>query len=850
VSNVITGCFASDWEGICCDILIDPSSPVRVSCIYKKPGKLTPDSAHSFFEFIRSTRPQGNTSTLLMGDFNFPTINWDLYSNRGPELATDFLELVLNHSLTQHVPFPTRYRAGNKPSCLDLVLTDSKHNISSMEALPPLGKSDHVTILFNLNLTRNSNASSNHRLNYTKADFTLISSMLDSVDWTEEFSDISAEEALSILDDFLNDMRNYLIPSKTSSEPTKFKPPWLTRVVKAAINKKRRSWDRYKFDPTVENHNLFVGARSAATATLLSSKRDFERQLFSEIKSNPKRLFAYINNKQVPKRPMCVRHNNGALLTNDDDVSNEFNVFFHSVFHSQHLGSAPPPYKGPFPESFSISAADVLSQLRALKTNSSPGPDLHHPLLLKECASSLSVPLAIIFSKCLCEGLFPRQWKRATVVPIHKSGPTSVPSNYRPISLLCIVAKIFEKFLHHFMVDWLNCHHPLTNAQHGFRKGRSCLSNLLTATEHWTAFLDKKLACDIIYFDFAKAFDTVPHHKLLCKLHAAGIPDFLYNILFSYLTDRKQRVRLGLSLSSWAPVSSGVPQGSVLGPLLFLFFINDLPGSLISLCLLFADDLKVYRSIETNNDSILLQRDLDYILYWANSNGLSLNKSKCKVLHLGHNNIKKKYYLGLDLLQPVSEIRDLGIIVDSKLKFHSQALAAAAKARRTGNYLLKYLTNITPATLKLIITYYIRPHLEYCIQAWRPYYHKSSQLLYRTFRYFTKRCYSLSKLPYSERLIRLGFTDLSTRFDRGDLLLVFKILRGCEGLSSDQFFSLSRSITRGHSYKIQPKLFRSNTRKGTFSQRVVEKWNALPSHLANATSVNDWKNKFDLIYTS
>jgi len=254
----------------------------------------------------------------------------------------------------------------------------------------------------------------------------------------------------------------------------------------------------------------------------------------------------------------------------------------------------------------------------------------------------------------------------------------------------------------------------------------------------------------------------------------------------------------------------------------------------------------LYRAINSFSDFVSLQKDIQAISNWANKNGLKLNVPKCKVLHLGTTNRKYSYRLNNILLPNVSQIKDLGVIIDSGLKFHSQALAAVAKARKVGNYLLKYLSYINPSTLKILINSFIRPHLEYCIQAWRPFYLKSSLLLERTFRSFTKRCPATHNLSYPDRLKTLGLRSLSARFDRGDMLQTFKIIRGFGSLAAECFFEPSCCLrTRGHNYKLQPLPFRTNIRKGFFSQRVVLPWNQLPTCIVEVNSITAFKAAYD-----
>jgi len=242
--------------------------------VYRSPGKLPDSAAIELLSFLQSTLPSNNSPFLLAGDFNFPSIDWKTYTTNGPVNASEFLEFILNSSLTQHTTFPTRYRHGNTPSLLDLIFTDSPHNIASITSLPPLGKSDHVVILFSLKLFSTPLSHSSERFNYPKADFILINDMISSIDWTAEFDGLSAEVALSILDEFLSNILNALVPISQDSRSNK--PKWLTRNVKTAINRKKRAWDHYKMNPSHHSNLLYLSARSIAATAVLNSKREFE----------------------------------------------------------------------------------------------------------------------------------------------------------------------------------------------------------------------------------------------------------------------------------------------------------------------------------------------------------------------------------------------------------------------------------------------------------------------------------------------------------------------------------------------------------------------------------------------
>ena len=366
----------------------------------------------------------------------------------------------------------------------------------------------------------------------------------------------------------------------------------------------------------------------------------------------------------------------------------------------------------------------VYCKLRSLKPFKSPGPDGFYPRIIKEAAEQLSLPLYLIFSKSLDERFLPTDWKVANVIPVFKKGDLSQPGNYRPISLTSTVCKVFESIIRN------NIRHMSSNAlfakeQHGFLPRMSCITQLLTATEYWSEVLQQGDSVDVVYFDFRKAFDSVPHQRLLLKLKSYGIEGRLLDWITTFLTNRKQRVVINESYSCWSDVTSGIPQGSVLGPILFSLYINDLPDIILHQVLMFADDTKLFRRISRNNsvdDIASMQRDIDSLVLWSNKWQLSFNVSKCKFLHLGRSAPDRTYQIQNQIIEQVTAEKDLGIIIDNQMKFHQHVSFAASKAMRMIGVIRKTFCSISIDTFPSLYNTLIRPHLEYGNVIWGPFY--------------------------------------------------------------------------------------------------------------------------------
>ena len=358
---------------------------------------------------------------------------------------------------------------------------------------------------------------------------------------------------------------------------------------------------------------------------------------------------------------------------------------------------------------------------------------------------------------------------------------------------------------------------------------------MLCFLEEITKWIDVGSPVDIIYLDFQKAFDKVPHQRLLLKLKAHSIGDSITDWIEQWLTDRRQRVVVDGEVSNWKSVLSGVPQGSVLGPILFLIYINDLDDSITSNVLKFADDTKLFRKVNTDGDKQHLQNDLDRLVKWSEKWQMLLNFWKCKCLHTGHGNLNVNYKMGDTVLGTTVKEKDLGVTISADMKVSEQCGIAASK----GNQILGLIRrNITYKGKKLIIPLYkaiVRPHLEYCIQAWRPYHKKDIDTLERIQRRATKMIPELRDLSYEERLKECGLTTLETRRLRGDQIEVFKILNGYENIDRNMFFSLKKdSRTRGHEVKLVKDQCRLDIRKHSFSQRTINEWNKLSTDCVTA----------------
>ena len=389
-----------------------------------------------------------------------------------------------------------------------------------------------------------------------------------------------------------------------------------------------------------------------------------------------------------------------------------------------------------------------------------------------------------------------------------------------------------------------------SQCQHGFRKGRSCISQLLEVMDDFTKLIDKGEAIDVVYLDFAKAFDTVPHRRLLLKLDKYGIAGKLKSWIEDFLSNRVQVVKVGKALSSESRVISGIPQGSILGPILFTIFINDLPDKVLSVCKVFADDTKIYNS---DNNTHEIQQDLDGLMEWSDHWDLHFNATKCNVMHIGSKNRCNDYVLQQNdtqsTLASCDDEKDLGVIFDKGLTFDKHINTAINKANKILGIIRRTFTDLDVDVFMQLYKGMVRPHLEYGNQIWHPYLKRQSIAIERVQRRATKLVNNLSDLSYRDRLTRLNLPSLKYRRLRGDLITTYKLFTNPNSNGFERFFSNAPStITRNNTGKIYKEYSRTNIRKFSFSNRVIDPWNCLPTSTKTAKSLNIFKSQIDKYY--
>ena len=748
---------------------------------------------------------------IVLGDFNLPNLDW---SNANPSanslpMERNFFDLFNSLGLTQWVTESTFPTSGN---ILDLVLTSEADRIGTMQVLAPFPGCDHCPTVFDYIFDSQSDAQcdatpTRHRA-WHKGRYNVMRQSLRSIDWDHELAYRNAEESFNYFAEVISDLTNENVPLKP---PGDGKPPWSTRPPTSLIHRRKTAWNSYKSarqdlgrrsPGTVSAYAAFASVNRQYRSYAVHSQAKYESSLIQRSKENPKLLHSYIRNKKVGRPSIGpLRLPSGNLSDNAGSMSELFATAFASVYtqttpnnpaaHQQFSGTL-----GHFP----ISVNDVRVVLQDLDGNSAMGPDGIHPLLLKSCAEEVAYPLHLIYSRSLHEGRVPKNWKSSLVIPIFKKGARYNPLNYRPISLTSVCCKTMERIVCTHLRDYLETNSLLTSHQFGFRAGRSTMDQLLLVYNTVSLHTDRGGISDVILFDFSKAFDVVSHDLMLIKLGSIGVEGHVLSWISSFLRDRMMWVCVKSHISQPRDVLSGVPQGSVIGPLLFLIYINSIADHLGSNYKIFADDLKIYACVEHHQPSTRppssvaeVQNDINVLHTTAKSWGLNMNRSKCAVLRFSrpHRDLMPPmYFLDGQQIPSVDSHVDLGVTMDTNLKFHEHIQATAHKAGGLSQNFLKSTVCRSHEFMLFLLTTHIRPIIEYCSCIWHTGYLEDLRRLERIQRRWTKHFEGLSALSYADRLRTLRVYSVQDRLLRADLIQCWKIFSGNSCITPDELFDL------------------------------------------------------------
>ena len=813
---------------------------IEFTLYYRSPNSSSENNAA-----LESLISRSGKNNIIIGDLNMPEINWDTYT--GPNKYSDILDTLQAKNMTQIVDFPTH----NRGNILDAVFTNIPEQVLDIAPVGYLGKSDHLIISLELNFGPRINKSDESYPDWSKADHRGLSDYLNNQNWSSALQNKNAEESWWYMRSIIHTGMSNFVPSKCKRSINC--PPWFNNNIRNLSRRKQKMWDQHRVNRTPATFLKYKEAEKKCKSAISRAKKKYEKKLADTPNLRP--FNAYIRKKTKSKSTIGPLKVNNKLIDNDLDMATALNQFFTSVFTQEDTTNIPTPTNRPRTidlSNMTFSPATVEEALSNLKPNSAPGPDKIPGKLLNEHRHSLSIPLAILFNKSMSSGHVPADWKCANITPIYKKGKKCEAGNYRPISLTSICGKVMESLIKQEIMDYLITNSLLNDSQHGFMPKKSTTSNLLEFFEHITRDVDDGIPVDVVYLDFAKAFDKVPHQRLMAKIRAHGITGNIAEWISSWLRDRKQRTVLNGATSDWQSVLSGVPQGSVLGPILFLIFINDLDEAAISIKYRskFADDTKIGHQITNQDSHAEMQQALNGLHEWSVKWGLKFNVDKCHLLHFGRNNPAHQYTMNGQLLPQKDMEKDVGVCISTNLKPSHHCAEVARKAQAILYQISRSFHFRDRNVFVKLYKQYVRCILEYAAPVWSPWLTGDIETLEKVQRKMVNMIPGLGGNSYEQKLAEINLDKLSTRRVRFDMINLFKTIHGYTVTPVSNWFTLFSNpsqVTRTSNcpLNIIPRNSKTDMRKNFFSNRCATVWNNLPMYVKNSPSISCFKSRYD-----
>ena len=832
------------------------SKPFLVSTWYRPPQS-SPD-LFSTFERIIDKIDAENLELYLMGDLNCNLLS-EVVSNNSSHLLT----IINIYGLTQLITEPTRVTQYSS-TLIDLCLTNSPDKVSKSGVID-IGISDHSVIYLTRKVAHfrslmQKTVEVRPLKNFNEAAFLRD---LRMIDWNRVATHNNPDEMWDLWKHLLVSVIDKHAPLRTKRVKNK-RSPWITNELLREIHK--RDFLKKKAvstnDPSIWKR--FKDARNKVNNAVKNAKRKYFSDHFDANKSDPRKTWRLINelqSRQSKSTKVSQVETRNQVFTSPGDIAEAFNNHFTNIGQSlaQEIPSSeidPLSYVNPVDGVFSfqrINAQKVIKLLKALDVSKATGLDKIPNRLLKIAADVVATSLTGIFNQSLVTGTFPSDWKMAKVSPIFKNGSKSDLNNYRPISVIPTVAKIFEKIIYDQLYQYLNENDLLSSGQSGFRSLHSTLTALLETNDNWCVNIDRGLLNGVIFIDLRKAFDTIDHEIILKKLTKYGVDQDALKWFKSYLTNRMQRCNVNNHLSSASPLNCGVPQGSIIGPLLFLIYINDLPNCLnVGTPRMYADDTNVTFSAATIPDlESQINSDLNFIDRWLKANKLSLNVAKTEFMVISSrqklqsiNDYTMNIHIDGAPINQSNQSKSLGLIIDENLSWKAHIHEISKKVSSGIGALRRVRPFVSMHTAIKIYKGLIEPHFDYCSVVWdglsEQLSEKLQKLQNRAIRVITKSSYDTSPRFL---LNWLGWDNLSVRRAKQKANLMYKCINN---LAPAYLCNLFFPSTPNYDFRNAKKKLllpkpRTDYLKRSFSYSGAFLWNNLPEDIRTSNSLGFFK---------
>ena len=862
----------TDCENLWVKINIVGSKSLLIGAYYKPQEHDT----HSLQEFTKSLNlaSQTNCNIWVGGDFNMPKMDWEnmrpTVDCRHQLFYREFIETLHDNNMHQMVDTPTRDK-----HILDLFLTNNPSQICNTTVIP--GLSDHDTVQVEANISPKHISQKPRQISlYSKADWDgLKTTMTEYHKHMLQHNKYHSLSTQDLWDDFTNTLQNACnkyIPTKTARHKDKL--PWVGVRLSRLYRKRDRIYKKLVKSRSPENTQAYKNIKHLARKeTKLAYKKYLEDILNTGQTENTqhkgfnsKRLYTLLKHSRQDSTSVAPLKRDGISYQDDTKKATILNDQFRSVFSPksplnlkelckmklQTLGDEGHTFPYDCKEykrmpDIDISINGVEKLLNNLNPHKAAGPDNIKPVVLKRLSKHISPIVQQIFQKSVTTGELPKIWKNANVAPVFKKGDKSNPANYRPISLTCILCKTLEHIIASSIVKHFGKLGLFYELQHGFREKRSCETQLVMLMDELYRAAHSKKQVDLILLDFSKAFDKVSHEKLILKLSNYGVRGETLKWVKSFLDNRTQSVVVNGSKSSPIAVPSGVPQGSVLGPLLFLAYINDLPNKVKSRVRLFADDTAIYLAIATDTDAKTLQGDLSTLESWEADWDMQFNPSKCQVIHVTKSRkpINTTYFLHNTKLEATTSAKYLGVVISDDLSWNTHIDAITKKANQTLGFLRRNIKIHSEALKSTVYKTLVRPQLEYCSSVWSPHHNTQIQQIeavQRRAARWVKHNYKPTA-SVSNMLHELGWRTLIQRRIDNRLSLCYKIVNNQVAIPFHEYFAFTHRSSRStHPLALRPISTTTDYYKFSYFPRTITHWNALSPDIPSLPTIGQFNS--------